>query len=178
MRYKISLTLFFGIVCCAATVNAQKQAAKDSRSALFQSALDCKAKTDAAERLACYDAAMAKMEQAEASKDLVIMEKAEISKVKKGLFGFSVPKIGLFGDDDDDKEEVAKRLETTIKSVRSLGYDKWQVTLEDGAVWAQIDTARSVTPRPGDPIILKKASMGTYFATIAGRGGIRMKRER
>jgi hypothetical protein len=178
VRYKISCALAFGLVCCATTLNAQNSTGKDSRSALFQSVVSCKQKTDPAERLACFDAAVTKMEQAEASKELVIMEKAEISKVKKGLFGFSVPKIGLFGDDDDDKEETVKRLQTTIKSVRSLGNDKWLVTLEDGAVWAQIDTARSVTPKPGDVIILKKASMGTYFATIDGRGGIRMKRER
>jgi len=67
-------------------------------------------------------------------------------------------------------------LETTVTSVsRSNG--ALLLTLQDGARWIQSDSDTLPTdPKPGDPIIIRKAAMGSYFANIGKRPAIRVRR--
>src|SRR3546814_8363946 len=62
---------------------------------------DCRGIADPDERLICYDREVNSVYTAQASKDLVIADREPVKETKKGLFGFSLPKLWIFGGDDD-----------------------------------------------------------------------------
>src|SRR6059058_4668534 len=70
--------------------------------ASVQSLLACRAVTDSAQRLACYDKATGAFAEAVSKKEVVVIDKVRATEAKRSLFGFSVPNFaGLFGGGDD-----------------------------------------------------------------------------
>lgn len=133
----------------------------------------CRGIADSAERLACYDRTVAALSAAAASSQVVIIDKQEIRKARKGLFGFTLPRIGFLTGRDDDPQDVeeAKRLETKIVSVRQLPYGKWRFTVEAGGVWETTEAdSRFNDPKPGMTVLLERGLMGAYYATAGGKG--------
>ncbi|ATW04049.1 hypothetical protein C8024_05755 [Sphingopyxis sp. BSNA05] len=186
---KIIMNNFTGktaLVCSAAllAVLPASALAKDddentSPPAIFQDVIDCQKVTDATARLACYDAKVSTLAAAQESRQVVVADREQIQEARRGLFGFSLPKIRLFGggSDEKDKEERIEQLETTITSARQFGYGKWMLTLEEGGRWQQTDTIRlNSEPRNGDKILIKTGAMGSYLASINGQRSIRVKR--
>lgn len=165
----------------AALVAAQAPvAAQDSKSLanapapkIFTDVLQCRAITDAQARLACFDRTVGTLAQAQQRKDVFVADKEAIREVRRGLFGFSLPKVRLFGD--DDMAEDVKSIETTIKSV-SQGQKGYIFTLQDGARWMQTDGAYMDRPKPGAKIRIRRAALGSYMASINGRVGFRIER--
>ena len=49
----------------------------------------------------------------------VVVDKAEIREARRGLFGFKLPKIRLFGGGDDDDDE-ANSVEARVDSLEAL----------------------------------------------------------
>jgi len=157
-------------------------AAPDQRAGrpeLFRNLTDCRAVKDDKERLACYDARVAALDAAEARNDVVVVDRAEVRKARRSLFGLTLPRLALFGDKDDAAEaEEFNQIESTIKSATQRGYDGWAFVLEDGARWVQTDSKPlAVDPRPGQPIRIRKAALGSFMANVNGQIAIRVKRE-
>jgi hypothetical protein len=171
-------------VCCVLALAAlplcgpaMAQEKTTPRSQLFQKVIDCRAIADNAARLACYDAQVSVLDQAEAKRDIVIVDRAEVRKARKGLFGLSLPDLGgLFGRGEDVEKEEFTQIESTIKSASTQGYGKWVIVIEDGARWVQTDSESIRMPKPGQPIRIRKASMGGYFANINNQPAIRVLR--
>lgn len=172
----IRLAVASAFMCGVASAANAKDKEPVPRPAQIQQLFDCRSIADAAARLACYDQQVAGLEAAEARRDISFADRAMVKKARRGLFGFSFPNLGgLFGDDDD--EEVVKMIETKVKSVRQDRSGKYTIEMEDGAVWVQIDTtALPSQPRPGEKVVIKVASMGSYFVSVDGQRSIRMKR--
>jgi len=108
-----------------------------------------------------------------------IIDREDAKKTKRRLFGFSLPKLGLFGDDDDKDEEI-ELFQSTITNVSISGRNTVIITIEDGnAVW-RIPSAKARTMRakPGDKVEFKKAALGSYFIRINGRIGVKGRRIR
>lgn len=147
------------------------------RAAPVQAVYDCRSVADNIARLACFDSSVAALADAEAKREVTIADKEVIKETRRGLFGFSLPRIGLFGGDGDD--EQVKEIEAVVKSASIDRSGKYRIVMEDGAVWQQIDTVRLPRePKPGQKVKIKVASMGSYFANVAGQRAIRMKRDR
>lgn len=139
----------------------------------------CRAKTDTAERLACYDKAVDELSAATASQDLVVVERADVRKARKGLFGFSLPRIGfLAGRDGNEEDEAdAKRFEGKIVSARALQHGMWQFSVEGGAVWMTLETSFSFKqPAPDRMVLIERGSLGSYSARVGNGGWVRVKR--
>jgi hypothetical protein len=136
------MTKFARFAICAALISAPV-IAKDNddvaKPQVFLDLVQCKAIADSAARLACFDAASARMEQAAEAKDIVILDRAEVRKTKRSLFGFLLPKLPFF---DDDKEEEFTNIETTFSSVTPLGYGKYQFQIPDGGTWETTEPAK------------------------------------
>ncbi len=137
---------------------------------------DCVAKVDSAERLACYDRAVESLRIAAASQDVVIVERAEVRKARKGLFGFALPRVGFLAGRSGNAEDEAdaQRLVTTITSARPFGYGNWRFTTETGAIWETTEVRRGFDePRPGRTVEIAKGSLSSYFAKVGT--GIRVQ---
>lgn len=142
----------------------------------YKDLVACKAIADPAARLACFDAQVGKLEQATAAGEVVVTDRAAVRETRKGLFGFRLPSLGLFGGGEDDKDEI-KEILGNVASARTFGYGAWRITLEDGSVWEQTDSERLVfDPRKGDKVKIYKAALGTYRMNIDGQRAIRVRR--
>jgi hypothetical protein len=142
----------------------------------WQDVVKCREVADPAARLACFDAQVGKLEQAAATGEVVMADRASVRESKKGLFGFKLPSLGIFGGGDDDKDEV-KSVEGTIAVARPFGYGNWRITLADGSVWEQTDDERPVfDPAKGDKVKIYKGALGTFKMNIDGQRAIKVRR--
>jgi hypothetical protein len=167
--------LLAGLSALAATSSlAKDDAAKlPPPPSVYRQLIDCKAIADPAARLACFDTQVAALEQAQQRREVVIVDQAEVRDAKKGLFGLSLPRIKLFDTGGDEFTQI----ETTIGSARQYTYGRWRIVLADGAVWDQIDEeVLASDPRAGDKIVIKRAAMGSYKASVKGQPSIRVRR--
>lgn len=140
--------------------------------AIVQSLLQCRAITDAAQRLACYDRQSNAIAAAIEKKDLVVIDKEKATQAKRSLFGFSVPSFaGLLGGGD------VSQIEGTIVSATQNADGGWIIKLGDGSVWSQTDdTPVALEPRRGDKITVKRGALGSYFVKIGSQPGFKAKR--
>lgn len=134
----------------------------------------CRGIADSAARLACFDRESEALLAATARNDVVVMDKAEVSNTRRSLFGFTLPKIALFGagrDDGGDVDEIA----VTIAGTRSLPGDIWSFTTDDGARWQTTEYSTAV-PRNGGKATIKRAALGSYFVKFGGGRAVRAMR--
>jgi hypothetical protein len=146
---------------------------------LFDKLLACRSVRDASARLACFDERVAAMDAAAKRADLVVVDRGDIHKARKSLFGLTLPALGIFGGGERERREAESftEIESTIRSARSNGY-RWTVILEDGARWVQVDSKMPPRdPKPGQTIRIRKAALGSFLANIGGQRAIRMRRE-
>ncbi|MCT2557933.1 hypothetical protein N0B51_02940 [Tsuneonella sp. YG55] len=144
--------------------------------AVIEGIYSCREIAEADRRLACFDAASAALAAAEAARDIAFADREAVRETRKGLFGFTLPKLGIFGGDDDESEEF-QTLTSTIARAGEYAPGKWYFVLPDGARWQQTDSQVLYRdPTRGEEIVIRKAAMGSYMANIAGRRGIRVKR--
>ncbi len=150
--------------------------AANGRAQVIQRVSDCRKLADGAQRLACYDEAAAGLEQAEAKGDIVVVDREQARKVRRQAFGFTLPSLAMF--EKGEKQEEIDNTTGVVASFRQNGAGRWVVKLEDGAVWTQVDaTELFANPKVGDPVRIKKASMGSYLMMVGKNGGIRAHRE-
>ena len=149
----------------------------EGRAAQFQGLLDCKSKTDDAERLACYDAAVGAFAGAEQKGDIVVVDREQAKAVRRQAFGFTLPSLAMFerGEKPEELNEVSLGVERAYRS----GEGKWTFELEGGAVWTQNDSETLFRePKKGSKVEIRKASMGGYFMNVDGQRAIRARREK
>ncbi|KKC25533.1 hypothetical protein WP12_13640 [Sphingomonas sp. SRS2] len=148
-----------------------------ARPEAFTKLINCRAIADKDQRLACYDAAAGALEDAEKKKDLVVVDRKEIRETKNSLFGFALPKIGLFGDDGkDDEKDAISEIASTVDVARVIGNGNWSLRLAgDAGTWETI-SAITVAPRSGDKVRIKKASLGSYLGQVGMNRGVRFRR--
>ncbi|WP_279349517.1 hypothetical protein [Erythrobacter litoralis] len=133
----------------------------------------CRRLDDDRARLACYDQGVSALVDASEEGSVSLVSKEGVEETRRGLFGFSLPKLGLFGGGDDELTE----LESTITGVRRYGRNGYVLTIAEGSEW-QINSApmRLKPPEVGDPVIFRKASLGSYFIRIDGQTGVKGRR--
>jgi hypothetical protein len=139
----------------------------------------CRALTDAAARLSCYDRAVDALAAATAKGDVVVVERTEVRKARKGLFGFTLPRIGFLTGKPDNAEDVAdaKELNTIITASRSIGNGKWRFTVEGGALWETVEANSGFSdPLPGRKVLIERGSLGSYFAQVERGRRVQAKR--
>lgn len=144
----------------------------------YLSLIECRGISSVQDRVACYDTHIGLFAEAEQRGDLIIIEKREVEKAQRGLFGFKLPQVGLLGERKDRPGfEAIDHLESSIADARQIGRGKWRVRLEDGALWDQIDN-RSLYRKPekGDRVIINRGSFGSFLVKIGNNGSIRMRR--
>lgn len=172
----------FGVAAAGVAVGllalspAQAAPPKPSRAAVLQGLLDCRSKTESAERLACYDAAASAMDQAETKGDIVVVDRAQASEVRRQAFGFQMPSLTIF--DRGEKPEQIDEVTGVIARASTNATGRWVLRLEDGAVWRQIDgDPPNRDPKPGMPVKIKAAAMGSFLLSVDGQRSFRAHRD-
>lgn len=168
-----SWVLVGGLAALLATDAAAGRAVETAQPTTLQSLLSCRAITESAQRLACYDKATQGFADAVGKKDVVVIDRARAREAKKSLFGFSVPNFaGLFGGGDE-----VNQIESTVTAAFESGYDGWTIKLADGSTWAQTDgTPVALPPRRGDKVVVKRGTLGSYFVKVGSQPGFKARR--
>ncbi|MFM5908019.1 MAG: hypothetical protein ACKOPO_10625 [Novosphingobium sp.] len=167
------------LICAAFCLSFAPAAARDKDQDVstapppaYQAVLDCRTRSDSAARLACFDKAIGAMAAASEKKDLVVIDRATIRETKRGLFGISLPKIKIFGGNDD--EEV-NQIESTLTAAYSSNDGMSIFVLANGSRWKQTD-GRYTYPKVGQKIVVKRTALGSFMANINGQPGVRVIR--
>ncbi|HEX2764507.1 MAG TPA: hypothetical protein VHM92_11795 [Allosphingosinicella sp.] len=159
----------------AAGAVAAKAPKPQARPEAFEALVRCRAIADDAARLACFDTAARKLEEAANQRQLVVVDRKQIQETKRNLFGLDIPNLNPFGGGAD--EEEVKSIEGVVATAVQEGDGRWVVVLKEGGTWAQTDNnALALRPRPGQKVKIVKASLGTYMMRVNGQPGVRAKR--
>jgi hypothetical protein len=157
---------------CASPVFA---AEKDvSRPKVYTDIVACRAVTDAAARLSCFDAAAKALEDATENRQIVTLDQNDVRRTKRSLFGFAVPNIPFFGESDAQQKEEFKEIEGELANVRALPYGNYQFTVPDAGTW-QTTEAVSIILKNGKKFKIKRSTLGGYMLVV-NTTGIRVKR--
>ncbi|HYG27720.1 MAG TPA: hypothetical protein VD906_12525 [Caulobacteraceae bacterium] len=167
----VVLALGAGVAPGAAAQNAK-------RAGELQAIVDCRAIADNVARLACFDAAAARLDEAEAKGEVVVLDQAQRREARREAFGFSMPSFDLF-----NRGETPEKMDReTFKVVRAWevgGGGQWAMELDSGAVWRQIDQERLLRrPKAGTSVEIRSAAMGSFLMNVDGQRAIRVRRER
>ncbi|MEE4155574.1 MAG: hypothetical protein V2I27_15550 [Erythrobacter sp.] len=135
----------------------------------------CTTLTDDAERLACFDREVGALVGATSTGEVKVVDAEAIKEARRGLFGFRLPKIGLFGEGDEEEIEI---LQSTVTRVRQVAPNEWHFWIAEGDAQWRIKNGRMGfrPPEVNDEVEFKPASMGTYWIKINGRTGVRGER--
>jgi hypothetical protein len=137
----------------------------------------CAGITTDVDRLACYDTAVGRLKVAEEAGEVTTITRAEVEKVKRESFGFSIPSLPSLalrksGDGDKDLDEVT----LAVKSVSKDGSGRWRVRLENGQVWVQTDD-KGVHAKNVKEARIYSAAFGSYKMKLDGGLAFRVRRE-
>lgn len=141
--------------------------------AVFQSVLDCEKITASTDRLACFDRTVAALSVAQRDREIAVVDRGSIREARRGLFGLSLPRLKLFGGDGAEEEVLS--IDSTITGVRIANDGMPIFVLQDGGRWKQTE-GRNVYPKAGQPIHIKRASMGSFMANVNKQPGVRVVR--
>lgn len=145
-----------------------------AQEASLDAVLACRSIADPAERVVCYDAAVGRLDEAQAQGEVKVITRAEVEKVQRESFGFSIPSLPSFGGGKDAGDGL-ERVTEPVKSVSASG-GKLRVVLENGSVWQQIDD-KSIRARKAGSAEIYKASLGSYKMKLDGGLAFRVRRE-
>lgn len=140
----------------------------------FQALVGCRAITDPAARLACFDSRSAELDAATRRRDVVVLDSRQMRDTRRTLFGLSLPKLPFLGD--DGAAEV-KSVEGVVSRARLDADGRWIIALKDGPTWHQTDgNVVALEPRDGSKVVVRRAALGSFMMSIDRQPGIRVRR--
>ena len=121
--------------------------------------------------------AVGRLKAAEDAGEVTTITRAEVEKVRRDSFGFSIPSLPSLalkksGSSDKELDEVT----IAVKSTRKDAAGKVRVTLDNGQVWVQIDDKNVRVKKPAEARIYS-AMLGSYKMKLDGGLAFRVRRE-
>ena len=145
----------------------------------------CSSISDGVERLACFDAAVAGLKQAENSGGLAVVDRAQIEKAEKEAFGLATPSLSALAESarsttaapPAEKSGALDRVTFPVKSVTKGPDDKYRFVMENGQEWRQTDGMKLSSLGKGPwQAEIRKGAMGGYMLKLDGRTAVRVRR--
>jgi hypothetical protein len=175
MLSRLIWPMMVGAVTVAAPVIA-KDGPPPKRAAILQQVVDCRAITDDVKRLACFDREVAALDTAEKGKQVVVVDREQVQAARRTLFGLPLPNLHLFGGNDDHDADAVTQIEGKIVAA-SPAADGWRIQLDDSSVWVQTDGKPIFrTPKAGLAVVVKHGALGSYFLSVDGAPGVKVRR--
>ena len=153
---------------------AHAQDAAAPRSTFLQALAACRATASDQARLACYDAAAARIEAAEKGGEVLVIDREQARAARRQAFGFNLPSLDLFrGSREEEIDDVPLTLERATREA-----NRWVLRTTDGQVWRFTETTDLRRPPPkGAQMRIKRSMTRGYMLSIDGQSGFRVKRE-
>jgi len=152
---------------------AQPAAGAPQRPEALTRVLDCRPIADQQQRLACFDAAVAALAEAEAARQVVMVDREQIRDAQRRQFGFEGLRIPFLDGGGDAPDEIT----TTVRGARELSNGKWTVDLAQGGTWRMLESTR-IEPAVGQSVKVKRAALGSFLMSINNRRSVRVVRVR
>lgn len=156
-------------------------AASEAQESQLDKVYACSSLTDGGARLACFDAAVAAMKQAQASGDVSVVSRAQIQQAGKDSFGLgpAAQASALAGATAPGAtpEPELDRVSVTIVAANKRENGKFRFTLDNGQIWDQTDTV-SLRLLPSVPFTgeIRRAALGSFMLKPADKTAVRVKR--
>ncbi len=140
----------------------------------------CTDLTDEKARLACFDAAVGELKQAQRAGEVAVMSRAEVQQAEKDSFGLdpltqarAMTGVASASSPAADLDVV----KVTITSAEKRANGTYRFTLDNGQVWDQIDTGgpRSL-PRGAIEGEIRRGALGSFLLKAGNRSVVRVKR--
>jgi hypothetical protein len=171
--------LMVGAALAAMTAPAIAKDKPAAPSPLVAALGNCQKLSDSGARLACYDQAVPALVGAANSGDIRVVDRESVRQARRSLFGFSVPSFAFLGGGDDKDDAATKRLDSTIVNFSSIGNGFYRFTIADqNAVWESTESAMTRDAKFGEPVTITRSGIGGFWAKIANRRELRVKRIR
>jgi hypothetical protein len=149
------------------------------RAEVVQALSDCRKLTDDAARLACYDKAASAFDQAESKGQVVVIDQAQASVVRRQAFGLRLPSISLFMRSAPKTGEGVDHLTLDLEGARKDGQGHWEFIAADGAIWRQTDDFDFADdPHKGSKLLIKNGLLGSFFCKVDNQPQVRCVRVR
>jgi len=172
------LFVFVGLAAVVASSPSAAQAPAPAPTTPVAQVMECRKLADPEARLRCYDGTVDRLSKALTGGSLVVVDREDIRRTRRSLFGFSLPKLPFFKG-DNSQDDTPDEIIATIKSVRALPNDMWAITLDSGAEWHTVQEGSSQSaPKAGQKIKIKCGALGSYRVSVSGRPGLRAIRVR
>ena len=148
------------------------------RAAVLDALASCRKETADAQRLACFDKAVAALDEAEAKGQVVVVDREQVAQVKRQAFGFSLPALSFFSARGAPEEKM-DRVSYTLDHAGRAGNGAWVLTTTEGPVWVQTDVTETLTgdPHKGSTLAVRHAALSSYFCNVDGQRAIRCNRQ-
>ena len=176
-----SLAAALTLLAAASAADAQRrpQTPTPQRPEVLNQLTACRQVTPDAERLACYDRQVAALEAAEASREIAVVDRQQIRRTRRSLFGLTLPDLGIFGGDRDEGDDGAgvNEITSTVLAVGTGADGRMVYRLQDNSVWVQTE-GRAGYPRAGEAVRIRRGPLGSFIANVGDRPGIRVVRQR
>jgi len=166
------------VLSVTAVIFASNQAAAEqdlapSGSDLIGAVTQCTTIAADAARLACFDAAAARLS---AAGEVVIVSRQDVQQNQRRLFGFNVTGLNPFSGSGESEE--LQSISATMTSARNLGRGEWSITLDDGSVWRKTDGVDVLfSANRQYPVTVRRAALGSYMMKVANDPPFRVRRE-
>jgi len=172
-----------GLLCCCAT--AARTAASD----------DCRALSDDAQRLACYDQVFPRTAipaqspktqpaivgsattQPGASPEGGAHESGQQSSAPDPEFGLSEAQRRA-GAANTEQAKIRESILATVTDLRQTSGGEFIVTLDNGQVWRQIDLESWSAPQKGDRVRIRRGLLGSFMLVTSKNLATHVRRER
>jgi hypothetical protein len=175
-------------IAFAGPVAAQEQSTPSNPGVLDQ-VYGCRSIADEAQRLACYDGAVGRLQEAQNTGNLVAVDRGQAQEMDREAFGFQLPSLsrifgGGGGGGDNQSAATTPRFERIdeirmeIASVVHRRNRPSTFTMTNGQVWVQIDDEVARNVREGGAVTIRRASFDSYLMSVdAGGPAIRIRRQ-
>ncbi len=174
-------------IALAGSVAAQEQAAPTPN--VLDQVYGCRAIADETQRLACYDGAVGRLQEAQNTGNLVAVDRGQAQEMDREAFGFSLPSLSrIFGGGGGGGNNSASASTPRFERIDNIQMQIASVThrrnlpstfrMTNGQVWVQIDDEVARNVREGGQVTIERASMGSYLMRVeAGGPAIRVRRQ-
>lgn len=156
-----------GLMLTATAAGAQGGSAGERLLKAFDA---CRAIAAPEERLACFDKSTADLARAVADKQVRIVDRADVNKARRSLFGFTLPSLNLFDGGGGRDSPPFVEINTTVASATPAENGRVRLVLaEEGEpVWQTTDPM-NFPPRAGAKVRIRKGALGNYFLNVDSR---------